>query len=291
MQPPSPSARTAAARREPRSGCRPRRCTRRPPPPRSSSRRSSATTASRSWSGPTRSARTRTRCSGCRSTIEVPILAIHAPCLIITQRVWTTDPWIEAAEGAVRRRAARRADRRRPPAVPVAARLRAQLPPGHRPAWRTRPTSGSRWRTCSRCGCAAARCRPTSRPGTSRRRRALPRLHAGPVPLGRVAVGHAGDAGRDGRAAAPPAHRATAPAWHADEHLIPGRGTQPCAEVLERSPRAGFDGHVIVEVNTRRALDRAEREADLAEALAFCRLHLAAHPACRLSRRLTTAGG
>jgi hypothetical protein len=29
-------------------------------------------------------------------------------------------------------------------------------------------------------------------------------------------------------------------------------------------------------VNTRRALDRAEREADLAEALAFCRLHLAA---------------
>src|SRR4051812_41264049 len=24
---------------------------------------------------------------------QVPILAIHAPCLIITQRVWTTDPW------------------------------------------------------------------------------------------------------------------------------------------------------------------------------------------------------
>ena len=23
---------------------------------------------------------------------QVPILAIHAPCLIITQRVWTTDP-------------------------------------------------------------------------------------------------------------------------------------------------------------------------------------------------------
>jgi hypothetical protein len=37
-----------------------------------------------------------------------------------------------------------------------------------------------------------------------------------------------------------------------------------------------FDGHVIVEINTRRALDRAEREADLAEALAFCRLHLVA---------------
>jgi sugar phosphate isomerase/epimerase len=59
-----------------------------------------------------------------------------------------------------------------------------------------------------------------------------------------------------------------------DEHLIPGRGTQPCAEVLERVADRGFDGHVIVEVNTRRALDRDERAADLAEALAFCRLHL-----------------
>jgi hypothetical protein len=34
-----------------------------------------------------------------------------------------------------------------------------------------------------------------------------------------------------------------------------------------------------VEVSTRRAVDRAEREADLAEALAFCRLHLVSAPA------------
>jgi sugar phosphate isomerase/epimerase len=63
-----------------------------------------------------------------------------------------------------------------------------------------------------------------------------------------------------------------------DEHLVPGRGTQPCAEVLERVAGNGFTGHVIVEVNTRRAIDRAEREADLAEALAYCRLHLVAPP-------------
>jgi hypothetical protein len=31
----------------------------------------------------------------------------------------------------------------------------------------------------------------------------------------------------------------------------------------------------VVEINTRRALDRDAREADLAEALAFTRLHLA----------------
>jgi sugar phosphate isomerase/epimerase len=61
-----------------------------------------------------------------------------------------------------------------------------------------------------------------------------------------------------------------------DEHLVPGRGTQPCAEVLERLAARNYDGHVIVEINTRRALDRAEREADLVEALAFCRLHLVA---------------
>ena len=37
----------------------------------------------------------------------------------------------------------------------------------------------------------------------------------------------------------------------------------------------GFDGHVVVEVNTRRAVSSAAREADLAEALAYTRLHLA----------------
>jgi sugar phosphate isomerase/epimerase len=63
-----------------------------------------------------------------------------------------------------------------------------------------------------------------------------------------------------------------------DEHLVPGRGAQPCAEVLAALSRRGFRGHVVVEINTRRALDRAEREADLAEALAFCRMHLFPSP-------------
>ena len=60
-----------------------------------------------------------------------------------------------------------------------------------------------------------------------------------------------------------------------DEHLVPGRGNQPCAEVLEWLARAGFTGTVVVEVNTRRAGNRDERENDLAEALAFARLNLA----------------
>jgi sugar phosphate isomerase/epimerase len=63
-----------------------------------------------------------------------------------------------------------------------------------------------------------------------------------------------------------------------DEHLVPGRGSQPCAEVLDRLAVRGFTGNVVIEVNTRRAMSRDEREADLAEALAFTRLHLACAP-------------
>jgi sugar phosphate isomerase/epimerase len=59
-----------------------------------------------------------------------------------------------------------------------------------------------------------------------------------------------------------------------DEHLVPGRGTQPCSEMLERLSRNGFDGSVIVEIATRNVGTR-ERETDLAEALSFARLHLA----------------
>jgi len=60
-----------------------------------------------------------------------------------------------------------------------------------------------------------------------------------------------------------------------DEHLVPGRGTQPCAELLASLTRRGFTGSVAVEVATRRSTSRAARKADLAESLAFAREHLA----------------
>ena len=74
-------------------------------------------------------------------------------------------------------------------------------------------------------------------------------------------------------------HIADGTGLNRDEHLIPGRGQQPCAQILERVAASDFSGHVIVEVNTRRSLTRADREAELAEALAFCRLHLVSAPA------------
>ena len=61
-----------------------------------------------------------------------------------------------------------------------------------------------------------------------------------------------------------------------DEHLVPGRGGQPCAELLEHLAATGWAGNVVVEVNLRRSPSLDEREADLAEALAFARLNLVA---------------
>jgi sugar phosphate isomerase/epimerase len=64
-----------------------------------------------------------------------------------------------------------------------------------------------------------------------------------------------------------------------DEHLVPGRGRQPCAELLRGIAATGYRGMVVAEVNTRRAVTREDRLADLAETLAFARSHLTSVPA------------
>lgn len=58
-----------------------------------------------------------------------------------------------------------------------------------------------------------------------------------------------------------------------DEHLVPGRGNQPCGEFLRRLRDSGFTGDVAVEVNTRRGGGRS-RTADLTASLSFAREHL-----------------
>jgi sugar phosphate isomerase/epimerase len=60
-----------------------------------------------------------------------------------------------------------------------------------------------------------------------------------------------------------------------DEHLVPGRGHQPCGELVQRLPATGYKGMVVLEVSTRRALSAQDRSDDLAESLAFARDHLA----------------
>jgi sugar phosphate isomerase/epimerase len=63
-----------------------------------------------------------------------------------------------------------------------------------------------------------------------------------------------------------------------DEHLVPGRGSQPVVELLEHLAAEDFGGHVVLEINTRKADNRDARELDLVEALAFARLNFASTP-------------
>ena len=58
-----------------------------------------------------------------------------------------------------------------------------------------------------------------------------------------------------------------------DEHLLPGRGSQPVAEVIRGLARAQWDGSIVAEVNTRKARSEQERLELLMETLAFARLH------------------
>jgi sugar phosphate isomerase/epimerase len=211
---------------------------------------------------------------------EVPILAVHAPCLVITQRVWSSDPWIKLrrAQFAAEMLGAqtvvvhppfrwqRDYSRRFHSGLEAMAsetsvrfavenmfplRLRGREVSAYTPGWDV-AADGAPYRNYTLDISHAAVSQSD----------VLTMLEAMGPRLAHVHVG-------DGTGAA------------RDEHLVPGRGGQPCAEVLERVTASGFDGHIIVEVNTRKAVDRAERESDLAEALAFCRLHLLAPPAQR----------
>jgi sugar phosphate isomerase/epimerase len=205
----------------------------------------------------------------------MPILAVHAPCLIVTQRVWSTDPWVRlkraqfAAEllGAAtvvvhppfrwqrdyardfRRgidRMAGETDVRFAVENMFPLRVRGREVSAYQPSWDVAEDPYRHYTL------------DTSHSSVSR--------SDSLAMLGEMAerLAHV--------------HMCDGTGLPRDEHLVPGRGTQPCAEVLERLAAARFGGAVIVEINTRRALDRAEREADLAEALAFCRLHLVAAP-------------
>ncbi|ABY24453.1 endonuclease IV [Renibacterium salmoninarum ATCC 33209] len=60
-----------------------------------------------------------------------------------------------------------------------------------------------------------------------------------------------------------------------DEHLIPGHGDQEAAQVLQFLAASEFDGVVVAEISTRKTQVPGEREEWLQETLAFARKHLA----------------
>ena len=63
-----------------------------------------------------------------------------------------------------------------------------------------------------------------------------------------------------------------------DEHLVPGRGSMDCAEVLMELAASGWRGDVVVEISTRRDRSAHERHEDLAISLEFARNYLGPAP-------------
>jgi sugar phosphate isomerase/epimerase len=203
----------------------------------------------------------------------VPILAVHAPCLIITQRVWGTDPWAKLV------RARNAADSLGAGVVVVHPPFRWQ-----REYARDFLAGIKRMAEETDVRFAVENMFPLRARGRAVTPYAPdwdPTLEEFPdftIDLSHTSVSQSDAmdmAERMDRRLAH-VHIADGIGGPRDEHLVPGRGDQPCAELLETLAANSFDGTIVVEVNTRRAESRAEREADLAEALAFTRLHFVA---------------
>ncbi|CAM5385866.1 Xylose isomerase-like TIM barrel domain-containing protein OS=Streptomyces antimycoticus OX=68175 GN=SANT12839_053570 PE=4 SV=1 [Streptomyces antimycoticus] len=214
---------------------------------------------------------------------QVPILAVHAPCLLITQRVWSTDPWVKLQRARAAAESSTRppswSTRRFDGSGPTPASSSAESG-----GWPMRPMCGSRSRTCTRGAIAIAEMLAYA-PDSGRHPARLPPLHDRSVAHRHRPYGRDRDGRPHGRPAGPSPPRRR-PGLQQGRAPGAGRGTQPCAELLERLATTGFDGNVVVEVNTRRAMSTAEREADLAEALAFTRLHLASPTSANPSSRV-----
>ena len=204
---------------------------------------------------------------------EVPILALHAPCLVITQRVWGTDPWAKLVR-----------------AKDAAEECGAQTVVVHPPfRWQreyARQFLGGIQQMADETDVRFAV--ENMFPLRARGREVSPYAPdwdptGEDFPDFTLDLSHTSVSRSDALAMADDmgerlshVHIADGTGTARDEHLVPGRGEQPCAELLESLAVKGFSGLVVVEVNTRKSEDRAEREADLAEALAFTRLNLAA---------------
>jgi sugar phosphate isomerase/epimerase len=221
---------------------------------------------------------------------QVPVLSVHAPCLLISQRVWGSNP-ISKLERSVK----------------AAEQLGAQTVVVHPPfRWQRRYAEGfsdqvMALEAASDVLVAVENMFPFRADrffGVDQSRQRMRRRGGGPGPAisafapsydpldGEHAhytldLSHTSTAGTD---ALDMAQRMGSGLTHlhlcdgsglpADEHLVPGRGTQPLAEVCQILAAGHFAGHVVLEVSTSGARSANEREAMLVESLQFARTHL-----------------
>lgn len=200
-----------------------------------------------------------------------PVISIHAPTLLLTQRIWGPDPWTKI-------------DRSIELAHEVGASTVVVHPPFRWQKEYARDFVEGVAQREADSGIAIAV--ENMFPWRARQREMLAYApHWDPVdqPYRNVTLdlSHTATAGSDALEMVAALgerlahlHLADGSGSFKDEHLVPGRGSQPCADVLDLLSEAGFSGGVVVEVGTRK-LDSHTRAGDLAEALAFARLHLA----------------
>jgi sugar phosphate isomerase/epimerase len=203
----------------------------------------------------------------------IPVVAVHAPNLLITQRVWGTDAWGKLV-------------RSQEMAQQLGARVVVVHPPFRWQREYAREFEAGLTRMSQQSGVAfAVENLYPLRPGSTEVTAYAP--HWDPVqldcPYATLDVSHAAVSGSDvlemaallgGRLAHVHLGDGTKPGLP-DEHLVPGRGSQPCAELLAQLRATGYARSVVLEVNTRKAADPEQRLADLAESLEFARRHLA----------------
>jgi len=202
----------------------------------------------------------------------VPVGSVHAPCLLVTQRVWSPDPWERL------RRSAELAETLGAPIVVI-----------HPPFTWQRDYARRFSEGIEEMSMAFGSVRfavENMFPVRMARREFVPYSPGyDPTEVGFDAytldISHCAASRRDVLAMADtmgPAlahvHLGDGTGEPRDEHLVPGRGSQPCGPLLKSLATRGFTGSVAVEVSTRRAVSRADRQADLAESLAFARAHL-----------------
>lgn len=201
----------------------------------------------------------------------VPVLAVHAPCLLISQRVWGTDPWAKLERSAE-----------------AAIRLGADVVVVHPPfRWQRDYARGfvegiERLNVAFDVTFCVENMYPWRTPG-GELEAYLPHWDPTEMPYEHLTLdfSHAStsqqqsiDLAKTWGSRLRHIHLTDGTGSRKDEHLMPGYGDQRAGETLAWAAENGFDGHVVLEVNSRKSGSRARRETELAEALDFAREHL-----------------
>lgn len=202
---------------------------------------------------------------------QLPVLSVHAPCLLITQRVWGTDNWDKLERSAA-----------------AARQLGADVVVVH-PPFRWQRDYGADFiprLTALRDRTGMRFCLENMYPwrmAGSELKAYLPQWDPTGLDYDDLTLdlSHASVAGQQSEELAKAwgnrlghLHLTDGTGAAKDEHLVPGRGDQHADRVLRHLTENHFAGHVVCEVNTRKSASREQREADLAASLAFARSHL-----------------